>query len=920
MHYFIEYGNLPTQIASDTFGPDTSSPTTLFHITSRFQLTSDSKAFACQTGELFVQQSDQHTDLVNIVLKPQTGLKIGFRSVLYYVYRGIKKSDFLSGSNITTTNQTEFITRLWNNHNSYKTKINNMSLADPDPEVFGYDSSLSGTTLLSKVFRCGVDAKPRYTKEGEEIGRFTSAAGQKIGFEVILSSDTLELDVNFARQAYTDVDVSSLSGLAERMEREAILDGIDPAAFFGLHLYDGVDVSTYPGGTKTTTSMDHQTLFTNLINPFETRHRLYIDIRSEKGRSYNFYDNYGSANNHLKLGNNSNTPSIVGYEESGWPIKFYDTVSNTTHFRTKIRLHTRIDDNTVPLVYSMNKWNFDTEKESRYYGRSDILDTGNWSKELIFYVPNTGTGTAKNNVAYVLNFDYFRQEYNSTLAGDVQKNEFYYDSAFCSIDIPELGTTGLDVQHLQSNHLNYIRQPLQTDGTGHFGYVANCGAYWDTQRVLFYSAKVDAMIRSGKRYLNTFEKSLGMDEFAFTQSKLNRNLETICFEYERTVSGSAHTFRIPGINHYNADDLDNKEHCLLLGITQAQLTAIKATTGLNSLYNRHIFLDPSNSNPQADNNGHRYFEYTLKLQGLDNSGNQAIVTPQISGSSLTLYSRDNVFFSSEGFGALESLTTGNNEIQFHIYHNGCIKVNDNRDLSLLHQTANNILSERIYYKYHSADNTTASICNLEATQIPELANGTKKWTSIPTGYNTPYFTHDASNQVDAKRSYTYPNNDIRTDGKTQTWHRLYAATGKRAFLVHFEESLVDNTNPTIIFTWNTDTRRYYFKPEYAAAFIGVLVEVGFEVKSSGCSYPTGACFPSSEHVNGKAVDISYKNVKADDDAIIAALGKFGFGEILKGNQTYHYSLTGGTPDTKTNLHNNHLHNAELTLNDCNVEL
>ena len=95
MHYFIEHTNLTQQNPTDTFGVETTDPTNKFDITSRFQLTSEAKAFACQDGMMIVQQSDVDATLVNVIIKPIDNLKVNLNNIRYFVYRGILKSSLI---------------------------------------------------------------------------------------------------------------------------------------------------------------------------------------------------------------------------------------------------------------------------------------------------------------------------------------------------------------------------------------------------------------------------------------------------------------------------------------------------------------------------------------------------------------------------------------------------------------------------------------------------------------------------------------------------------------------------------------------------------------------------------------------------------------------------------------------------------
>jgi hypothetical protein len=106
MHFFTDHTLLTAQQVTDGFGPDSESPSTKYNLTSKFQLISPAKAFACQSGMLVVQQSSA-TDgsgnpLLNIALKPTDTLFSSGVKVAYYIYRGISMDSLITtdGTNI----------------------------------------------------------------------------------------------------------------------------------------------------------------------------------------------------------------------------------------------------------------------------------------------------------------------------------------------------------------------------------------------------------------------------------------------------------------------------------------------------------------------------------------------------------------------------------------------------------------------------------------------------------------------------------------------------------------------------------------------------------------------------------------------------------------------------------------------------
>jgi hypothetical protein len=486
----IDHSQLPTQASADTFAPDSSDPTNKFNITSRFQLTGQTKAFACQKSLMIVQQSSVDSSLVNVILKPIEGLKIPFKSVKYFVYRGLLKNSFISGTAITpqATTNAEFIARFWTNWNDYKTNTNQPNLTDPTPQSFGHDISLAGSLEIENIYdNSQTDVRAILVQEGEWIGDFGSAF--KIGFEIITEADNITLDLDFLRAEKNQIDVTGLSGLALRAEREKILSFIDPAAFFGLHYETGVSISTYSGTNKTTEKKKQNDIYTFLLdNKFATRNTVYLDIRSERGLSYNFYQNYddGSGNN-IKIGNSTTTPTEQSYSMNEWPIIFINTPLTTADENNDIKINLRIDDNTKPILFFQNTNFLGNNNQSRFLRENDVLNGSavDWSKDLTFKFPNTGAGSSKENVAYYINLYYFRQEHNLSSPSTVLKNETYFDSAFCSVDLSNLADTNFLFQQVYNPDLIYLRGQFPGE-TAEFGYIADCGGIWDDTRVVFY--------------------------------------------------------------------------------------------------------------------------------------------------------------------------------------------------------------------------------------------------------------------------------------------------------------------------------------------------------------------------------------------------------------------------------------------------
>jgi hypothetical protein len=1026
MHFFSEPGKLIQQIPADRYGADNAAPstpsTTKYNVTSLFELPNDgyAKAVACENGMMIVQQSAAHIDLVNVILRPWSSGKAG-----YYIYRNIRKASLIDTSNSNGVNiapksssNSEFISLLYGENPNQNSLTSNL---------IGFDNNaLDGGINVEEVFDGSKPlALPRIVNEGEWFGDFTKSGdvpvAVKIGFEVILEPDKIKIDLAFVRGAKTVIDIDDLPDtpvptlFEVRAKREEILAFVDPAAFFGSFTSTGSGIAyskyvTENSGkiTKTTPRARGVDIYTILLPAFITKNRVYLDVRNEKGYSYNFYQNYKDTNNlNIKIGHSNVNPVAQAYKTSEWPIIFIDDAQTQSAVTTpptipvgltspanwnNIRINLRIDDNTRPLLFNPGDVNYiarnsttpnivDNRNKTKFISHGYLIPDPfeDWTKEIMLFFPNAGgNSNPKQNIANHLKLYYFRHKYNPVKPNPdtVFENERYFDSAFCPISLPGFLTSGK--KSISNRVLNYVRDDSQTDGTGNFGYVATNGVHWNTERVLFYSTMLDRTryyinrntnndtgiissgtgknerqieTNSGKEFINTYSRELSFSSRGF-DTGLKRRIFTICKEYQNTAVSSNAVFKIPGINFYRTtDNKKDKENLLLLGLTKDQAISVRDFPGFSDKHHRYIFLEAAPASPYWNRdvaNGDRFFEYTVKVQGMSTDGIVQILTPTHNGSPVLVYSRDNIFFSSIGFAEGETLTSLGDHIEFHIYQdNRCVKINDNIDFSLLPRPANsNIFYHRIYYKYHDTADAVHDMCDLELRQVDRLYTGyavgafdNVNPVAQTIAYNTP--------GVDAATTRIYQNGNIFTRGHDNSIQR-YDSTKQKAFLVFFDQARVDNNHPhptRIEFAFNSSTIRYYGDPKVAAAFIGALIELrninpnqitmgtgGSGASpvggSGGMAFDHGSCFPSKTHTNGEAVDTNYKlvfsnptpqfpsGVLALDQIIMNTLDNWGFGFKVIGSSPTFASLTGES--SSNSQHDNHLHSGGLQLNDCDL--
>lgn len=659
MHYFIEQSNLTQQNAADTFGAEPSEPTNKFNITSRFQLTNQAKAFACQDGMMIIQQSDVDATLVNVIIKPIENLKVNLNNIKYFVYRGILKNSLIINDNTIVAEaptNNEFIARLWQDYNHYKTQTNQPSLPNPTPKVFGYNNSLPTNLNIEKIYDNSQDeAQAMFVKQGEWFGEF--ATTHKIGFEIVTSNERINIDLAYLKKEKHQIDATELTGLELKAKREEILLFIDPCAFWGLHYDYGVNISTYSGGQKTTEKKNQDELFSLLIDNFHTKNRVYLDVRSEFGYSYNFYQNYddGTGKN-IKIGNSATIPiaenyGMLGY---GWPIISLDNPINTNNNFNDIIFQLRIDDNTKPILFIEFPEFLADDSLTRFIDDTKLLDgvSTDWSKEIRLKFPNIGSDASQNNVAYYIRLRYFRQEYNSISPNSILKYEKYYQSIFHPINIKDVGITNSTFQRVSNPNYQFVRGFFPNTSNEYFGHIGENGVIWDNSKIVFYSKII-------YRYQSSNETIPKTPSFA-TKSGLNitGNFPQLSFLYN-DISILSNKINETGVGDieiletiHHSEILPFKENVILLCITQDEFNNIKSVSGLSSFHNSFIYLEETLGSPFNDNRSIPFRKFDLKIQGLDTGGNSKIVS---TSPLIKIYTKDGFTFNSSNYSLLESI-------------------------------------------------------------------------------------------------------------------------------------------------------------------------------------------------------------------------------------------------------------------------
>lgn len=392
VHFFTNPDSI-IQTAQQAFGPQSQD---VFNCTNNFSFASDTMAYSiCKGVVLLVPQTDS-IDKVNLILRPYNQPFPGL-NVKYFVYRGLKKTDFLNGAILNNTGS-DFITKINHDFNAFYANSNQT----PPPfssEFIGYNDTASQEELNKPLheyfFKQSIldETEPEndgfelpMIDRGKSLGSFSSG---ECGIDVVLDFGDYKQDfdnseysftVAYARLNKVIINTETDTPQQQKLKKEQTLQFIDIAAFYGLFIKDDQVNITLPS----TASKIGLSIYNEVIHKFFTKNNWYIYITSERGRSYNFYNNYNlttTGNESLKKGNTETTLTPIEYNSLGWPFLIINTVEVTNNLCSQY-LQLATDNNVNTIMYG-KIGKIKGTKETRFKNANDLIQLpdaeGNYS-------------------------------------------------------------------------------------------------------------------------------------------------------------------------------------------------------------------------------------------------------------------------------------------------------------------------------------------------------------------------------------------------------------------------------------------------------------------------------------------------------------------------------------------------------------
>lgn len=363
MYFFCDIDGLEPQEVGRNFGPCLPDFNNNYRVTSIHKINPTyPKAIAVVDGEIFITpDKDSPEDQVSLVLKPHLQpTEENLPAVKYYIYKGIKKSSFISGGQISSPSNNDLTKSIWN---SQRQRNISYDISKGFPEGTTNDENsppltnailweigdplLSGnivdTTPIYKIFfrDDSSDSQQNRVKAGWHIGDFISDPEEEIGFEIICDQIGFEPNFGFIQKKENiistlplPIDFDDADYFSYWNDKEFVLNFLDPCAFYGS-FWDS-KLSAIKGNLNVTFNSKNEIYEEFLNDHFLNKNKIYVDIRTGLNYSYNYNKNYSGFNpseldkNIYFEGDDSKTdPTALGafnevnYDKFGnyeWPI------------------------------------------------------------------------------------------------------------------------------------------------------------------------------------------------------------------------------------------------------------------------------------------------------------------------------------------------------------------------------------------------------------------------------------------------------------------------------------------------------------------------------------------------------------------------------------------------------------------------
>jgi hypothetical protein len=696
-HFFTDSGGF-IQSPAQSFGPVNNSE---FNLTSKFSVTTPQKAYSICKGVVLVQPQTGNLDKVNVILRPYKQPFPGL-NVKYFIYRGLKRSDFFTTDTDPLVNKTDgapsdFITKINTDFDAFhggRKAADGVTDLPPPPftaKFIGYDESITDLTIplyafffkesefvaADNTFDEKDDFELPMIDIGKSLGRFAEG---ECGIDVVLNygdykhnfdNSEFLFNLEYARKAEAKIILSG-TDINKKLLREQSTQFIDIAAFYGLFVpKESVGVIT--AGTLTVKKGPE--IYNTIISKFATKNNWYVYIQSDRTRSYDFYGNYKinpPGVNNLKTGLLEDpTTKIVPMTETqygtfDWPVLVNTQQQATSVTTNNLYLQFTTDNNNNAALYGQIGKIANAQKDN--FINADGLrlppdEDGNYQL-LTSNVQLTTPAIAGQNIATlsILLYQGIINTYDAEKITDVNGQEItltgeanFFDDVFNLIHAKPLLTLSGDqsFSRMTSQKLNLInefydkkQQGVSVVQTLTVNDLIETGieATPKVARVTYLTEPADVMNNavsaSGSTTPDT--KTSASASGAVTKNETYELPDP--YYYERELFTDS-TQTITGLRLKTLDGSTPSK--IILGLTKAENDIIKTKIDLG-LKNPRIFLIDlfEDSNEFISPEDIKYQKYKVAIVAEDQDGTKKLFRPD---SDVFVYSLDRNYHFSKGY-------------------------------------------------------------------------------------------------------------------------------------------------------------------------------------------------------------------------------------------------------------------------------
>lgn len=636
--FFTDIDSLDNQAQGDAFGPVLGSTATQFRMTSIHRAVGGAvpKAYAICDALLLVQ--DAGNNLVNLVLKPTEQPPFAFPKIKFFVYRGIQKSALASGDDVAPSTNNDLTKSIWE---SQQKKNTSAGTSDSAPaKALGIDISSNGS-IDDVFYREGVSYQLPLVGAGWSLGEFDST---QFGFEIMVEAIGFDPELSLVRTAANIINVAALPASptqAQEFEywhdKEAILNYIDPCAFFGGFYFQTLKVRHADGSVSTKKNNE---LYDDVLKGahlsaasdgvFFNRSKTYLDIRNEHNHSINYFKNYGTySNTDINCAFDVADPlSARNYYANAWPLMIIDNSDlpsgNTASPKTIVRLALPdgAGDNPLPTLYISAGYRDDLyPREPKDKAKLiDLNVSSGFTDAVALAVPNRDGLSATTAISTYIKLKYFKRFDPSATtppvsSGTVIRGSNYLDNLFAPFEmkIPFGGTTGTGLAVYDEESILFVTAEPHRD------HIVRLGLARDLNYVMLFSYPV--ITRTGSDQVPPDGFHIGAKKKYWKASYLNQ----VEFETNRTVllkgsltqSTSDIPFLLLGRNLLDRNNGGNSispDDLTAVAITGSQYADLRNSYQSNFANGFRTYLGVAATN-KTDDNGQAFVQLDLVLRG-----------------------------------------------------------------------------------------------------------------------------------------------------------------------------------------------------------------------------------------------------------------------------------------------------------------